>query len=117
MASIPSSRRSRGGVSSADEGTREGPPLSELILQAAASHLSEEVLYRSPRESYEMASYEEGRAERKRNVVTTVVLGGCGTDDAENNGSNDEHRGGKTLVREWQASRKEEEELRTNDSN
>ena len=117
VASIPSSRRSRGGVSSADEGTREGPPLSELILQAAVSHLSEEVLYRSPRESYEMASYEEGRAERKRNVVTTVVLGGCGTDDAENNGSNDEHRGGKTLVREWQASRKEEEELRTNDSN
>jgi hypothetical protein len=109
VASIPKSRRSRGGGGSsiADDGTREGPPLSELILQAATSHLSEEVLYRSPRESYDKSSYEEDRAERKRNVVTTVVLGGCGAEDVENNGSNDEHRGGKTLIREWQASRKE----------
>ena len=90
---------------------RDGPPLSELILQAATSHLSEEVLYRGPRESYEKSSYEEDRAERKRNVVTTVILGGCcgAEDDAENNIRNDEHRGGKTLIREWQASRKEVE--------
>jgi hypothetical protein len=60
-------------------------------------------LYRGPRESYEKSSYEEGRAERKRNVVTTVILGGCGgvEDDAENNIRNDEHQGGKTLIREW----------------
>ena len=41
--------------------------------------------------------------------MTTVILGGCcgAEDDAENNIRNDEHRGGKTLIREWLASRKE----------
>ena len=42
--------------------TMEGqPPISELLLQAAHDHLSEEVLLRSPEESYEMKLYEEKR--------------------------------------------------------
>jgi tRNA-dihydrouridine synthase A len=82
-----------------------GPPLSELIMRAAALHLSEEVLYRSPEESYEKSVYDEERAEeRGRNGATsTVILGGVSGAD-----SNDDRR---SSVLEWQASRMEDEQI------
>jgi len=43
------------------------PPLSELILNAAHTHLSEEVLLRSPEESYERKLYNE-----RKSAVGTV---------------------------------------------
>jgi tRNA-dihydrouridine synthase A len=49
--------------------------LSELILQAATKHLSEEVLYRTPQESYDRMVYMAEQAERKKNVITTVMFG------------------------------------------
>ncbi|KAL7543056.1 hypothetical protein ACHAXR_012348 [Thalassiosira sp. AJA248-18] len=70
------------------------PLLSELIMDAATTHLSEEVLYRTPKESYEKLLWEEEQAERRKTVVDTVVL----------NGSTK-----KSLVQEWQTSRKEDE--------
>ena len=42
------------------------PKLSELILDAATKHLSEDALYRSPEESYEM---QELQAERKARLL------------------------------------------------
>lgn len=74
------------------------PPISELIMNAATTHLSEEVLYRSPEESYEKMLWDEQQTERKKNVVSTVILNGGAQDDG--NSTN-------TLVQEWQSSRKE----------
>ncbi|KAL3777083.1 hypothetical protein ACHAW5_003052 [Stephanodiscus triporus] len=83
-----------------------GPPLSELIVRAASVHLSEEVLYRTPEESYEKSLFDEERAERKRNnVATTVILGGGADNDDEFEHSSSR----RSSVREWQASRKEDE--------
>jgi hypothetical protein len=63
--------------------TLEGqPPLSELILNAAQEHLSDEVLLRTPEESYERKLHEE----QKRS----------------GNGDRSE------AVAEWQSRRKEE---------
>jgi len=71
-------------------------PLSELIMNAATTHLSEEALYRTPAESYDKLLWEEEQAERKRTVVDTVIMNG---DRAPK----------KSLVQEWQTSRKEDE--------
>ena len=76
------------------------PPISELIMNAATTHLSEEVLYRSPEESYEKMLWDEEQAERKKNVVGTVIMNGGAQGDVNST---------KTLVQEWQSSRKEEE--------
>lgn len=62
------------------------PPISELILNIAHEHLSEEVLLRSPEESYEIRLYEE----RKKQQA----------------GSSD---GRSAAVTEWQSARKAEE--------
>lgn len=78
------------------------PPISELIMNAATTHLSEEVLYRSPEESYEKMLWDEEQAERKKNVVGTVIMNGAAQDDSNST---------KTLVQEWQSSRKEETRL------
>jgi len=75
------------------------PPISELIMNAATTHLSEEVLYRSPEESYEKMLWEEEQAERKKNVVGTGIMNG-----GAQGGSNST----KTLVQEWQSSREDE---------
>jgi len=75
----------------------EQPPLSELIMNAATTHLSEEVLYRTPKESYDKLLWEEEQAERKQTVVDTVLFGA--------NVGNSK----KSLVQEWQTSRKEDE--------
>ena len=45
------------------------PKISELILDAATRHLSEDALYRSPEESYEMLLSEELQAERKAHLL------------------------------------------------
>ena len=66
------------------------PSISELILNAATSHLSEEVLYRSPRESYEKMIFEQ--AARKQLFVT-------GVSDSV------------SLVQEWQSTRKDTERI------
>ena len=79
--------------------------LSELILQAATKHLSEEVLYRTPRESYDRMVYMAEQAEQKKNVITTVMFGGFGTSSSISSGGNNN---GDTLVQQWQTSRKEE---------
>ena len=76
------------------------PPISELIMNAATTHLSEEVLYRSPEESFEKMIWEEEQAERRRNVVGTVIMNGGAQSDSNST---------KTLVQEWQSSRKEDE--------
>ncbi|KAL3797377.1 hypothetical protein HJC23_010503 [Cyclotella cryptica] len=69
------------------------PPLSELIMEAATAHLSDEVLHRSPRESYEMMMWEQEQAERKQNLVATVAF----------------HENGSGIVKEWQQYRKGDE--------
>jgi len=80
----------------------EQPPLSELIMDIATTHLSEEVLYRSPKESYDKVLWDEEQAERKRTVVDTVIFGnGVEGDDKEN--------AQRSLVQEWQTSRKADE--------
>ena len=67
-------------------------------MNAATTHLSEEALYRSPEESYEKMLWDEEQAERKKNVVGTVIMNG---------GAQDGNNSTKTLVQEWQSSRKE----------
>ncbi|KAL9179575.1 hypothetical protein ACHAXT_008865 [Thalassiosira profunda] len=78
------------------------PPLSELILTAATTHLSEEVLYRTPEESYGKVLWDEEQAERRRAGASTVVLGG---------GMNGREAGIATnrLIEDWQTSRKADE--------
>jgi tRNA-dihydrouridine synthase len=49
------------------------PPLSELILNAAHSHISEEVLLRTPEESYEKKIYEESKANERLGRSSAVL--------------------------------------------
>lgn len=51
------------------------PKLSELIMDIATSHLSEEVLYRSPQESFDKLLWEKEQAGRKMIALDTVVVG------------------------------------------
>jgi len=88
------------------------PPLSELIMDAALKHLSEEVLYRSPEESWEKLVWEEEEMERKKNVVSSVVLSGSrnnGEDASSDVVASEMRSTSKSLIQEWQISRKEEE--------
>ena len=103
----------RGGEEEENESASSQLLLSELILQAATKHLSEEVLYRTPRESYDRMVYMAEQAEQKKNVITTVMFGGFGTSSSISSGGNNN---GDTLVQQWQTSRKEEE-LLMNDQN
>ena len=68
---------------------RDEPPLSELILEAATQHLSEEILLRTPEESYERILWEEERQRAKA----------AGSSDGV----------ASSVVADWQKSRKEEE--------
>ncbi len=70
------------------------PPLSELILDAATKHLSEEVLYRTPKESYEKILWDEEQAEKRLLFVAT------GGEQAKEK---------QSFVQEWQQTRKEDE--------
>lgn len=74
------------------------PPLSELILDAATTHLSEDVLHRTPKESYEKILWDEEQAEKR---MLFVAAGG--SDDGK---QADEKQ---SFVQEWQQSRKEDE--------
>jgi tRNA-dihydrouridine synthase A len=49
------------------------PPLSELILNAAHEHLSEEVLLRTPEESYERKLYEERKSALRTGRSSAIV--------------------------------------------
>ena len=104
-----SSRKQRRILRGEEEGENESASsqllLSELILQAATKHLSEEVLYRTPRESYDRMVYMAEQAEQKKNVITTAMFGGFGTSSSISSGGNNN---GDTLVQQWQTSRKEE---------
>mmetsp|Transcript_19848 Transcript_19848/g.39744 ORF Transcript_19848/g.39744 Transcript_19848/m.39744 type:complete len:174 (-) Transcript_19848:47-568(-) len=73
------------------------PPLSELILDAATKHLSEEVLYRTPKESYEKILYDEEQAEKR---LLFVATGGNDAKQAEEK---------QSFIQEWQQTRKEDE--------
>ena len=68
-------------------------PLSKLIMEAATTHLSEEVLFRSPMESYEKMLWEHEQTKRKTTLINTTLFDGNAT----------------SLVAEWQQTRKEEE--------
>ena len=48
---------------------KDQPPLSEQILNAAMTHLSEETLYRSPEESYDRLVYERSKEESGRSTA------------------------------------------------
>jgi tRNA-dihydrouridine synthase A len=50
------------------------PPISELILNAAHTHLSEDVLLRTPEESYERLLYEDGKRSTGRTSPFSVSL-------------------------------------------
>ena len=49
------------------------PPLSELILNAAKQHLSEEVLQRTPEESYERLLWEEQKRQTSGEASTVLL--------------------------------------------
>ena len=68
----------------------EGQPrISELILNAAHTHLSEEVLLRTPEESYERELYEEAK-------VSQTVVGGISSRP--------------NAIAEWQADRRRKQD-------
>ena len=72
--------------------------MSELILDAATKHLSDEVLLRTPEESYEMILWEEER-QRERAVAVSIAGGGEFGDVVSGKG--------QSIVSEWQEARKE----------
>jgi tRNA-dihydrouridine synthase A len=74
------------------------PPLSELIMEAATRHLSEEVLYRSPKESYDKMLWEQEQIDQRRTFLSKATSGNA-----------------TSLIKEWQESRKEEELRNAND--
>lgn len=65
-------------------------PVSELIMNAALDNLSEEVLLRTPQESYERLVYGSNRSNY------SDITGGCAPSS-------------KQIVNEWQSSRKQSE--------
>ena len=69
------------------------PKLSELIMDAALTHLSDETLDRSPEESYERVLYAENK--RKNGVVVVHGSAAAETQRSES-------------VQEWQERRKQE---------
>jgi tRNA-dihydrouridine synthase A len=70
---------------------RLDPPLSELLLEAAQKHLSQETLLRTPRESYEMRLWQDRKDREGTGVVST---GSISSTTLSNN------------IAEWQLERK-----------
>jgi hypothetical protein len=62
-------------------------------MEAATAHLSEEVLYRSPKESYEKMMWEQEQMDHKRIFVNSTFNGNA-----------------TSIVHEWQQSRKDDKE-------
>lgn len=81
----------------------EQPPLSELIMNIATTHLSEEVLYRTPEESYAKLLWEEEKTERRLFDLSNS------NGESKGNSDDDEIDTKKSLVQEWQTTRKEDE--------
>jgi len=85
------------------------PPLSELILNAAQLHLKDDILYRSPRESYDMGKEVERMRHVKKQEAAAACLGGNDNIDASK--SNDDvlvTQERSQAVIEWQELRNEE---------
>ena len=55
---------------------RDEPPFSELLLAAAHTHLDDETLLRTPRESYEMRQWleQEGRQHRSSSCSSSATI-------------------------------------------
>ena len=81
----------------------EQPPLSELIMNIATTHLSEEVLYRTPEESYAKLLWEEEKTERRLFDLSNS------NGESKGNSDDDEIDTKKSLIQEWQTTRKEDE--------
>ncbi|KAG7373521.1 tRNA-U16,U17-dihydrouridine synthase [Nitzschia inconspicua] len=86
------------------------PPLSELILNVAHTHLSEEVLLRSPQESYERKLWEEEKTKRDRPTIMIVTAGANNTNNDGNNINTENAIGRSDAVAEWQSDRQQEKE-------
>lgn len=85
---------SNGKGSNIREAMQGQPPLSELIMEAATTHLSEEALYRSPKESYEKMIYEyEQMGHQRHTFYVNSTYSGNATRD---------------VINEWQEYRKTE---------
>lgn len=74
------------------EAMQDQLPLSELIMEAATKHLSEEALYRSPKESYEKMLWEYAQMD-KQHTFFNATSAGCTTN----------------VIQEWQNARKDDE--------
>eukprot|EP00559_Dactyliosolen_fragilissimus_P008606 CAMPEP_0184872400 /NCGR_PEP_ID=MMETSP0580-20130426/41270_1 /TAXON_ID=1118495 /ORGANISM="Dactyliosolen fragilissimus" /LENGTH=655 /DNA_ID=CAMNT_0027375197 /DNA_START=716 /DNA_END=2683 /DNA_ORIENTATION=+ len=79
------------------------PPISELIMNAAMEHLSDDVLYRSPMESYDRFLWEEERRKEKKVVVAHSLSSSSSSSSSTSQ-----------IVTEWQSLRKEEEDAQKN---
>ena len=66
-------------------------------MDAAMTHLSEEVLYRTPKESYDKFLWEEEQAEGRRTLMV----------HEDGKGRSCERIGSGSLIHEWQTLRKE----------
>jgi hypothetical protein len=90
-------------------------PLSELILNAASTHLSEEVLLRTPQESYECKLYQDNQQNHNTNTIVMVAESNnqsstktTTTATTTNHDSQSTTR--SNAVSEWQSDRRQEQE-------
>jgi len=87
--------------------------LSEYIMNAASEYLKDEILMRSPMESYERTREMEERAERKKLGIedpkTFLTNTKINTKDASNSSNNDTK---SFIAQEWQVMREEDRESR-----
>jgi tRNA-dihydrouridine synthase A len=85
------------------------PPLSELILNAAHTHLSEEVLLRTPQESWERKLYQEEEEKRKNDRII-VAMAAPGIGSSSNTTTTSSVGGSRSsAVAEWQSERHREQ--------
>jgi tRNA-dihydrouridine synthase A len=77
-------------------------PISEQLIMCATQHLSDEVLLRTPQESWERIQYEEERAQIR--LITN--MGTTPSTKDNNSTTSTAHK----FVQEWQVMRKENEE-------
>ncbi len=73
------------------------PPISELILNAAHNTMSEDVLLRSPQESFERLY---GSSSRSSDMDTIISLGSASAAESNSEG----------IIQDWQADRKAQQE-------
>lgn len=94
-------------------------PLSEYILNAAQTYLSQEVLYRTPMESYQMAlEMEERRKQREEEEKikllslssSSVVSSSSSSDSSISGDSNNNDDEKSQISKEWQRRREDDKE-------